>query len=113
MENRFFNRELSWIEFNNRVLNQALRKDLPLIERLQFLAIVSSNFDEFFQVLAKADEVIDAWEKIKAEEYYQAALKYPVMAGMNLFNPFSGYWSNILEKEARKASKSKTGKIDS
>ncbi|MBQ7969832.1 MAG: polyphosphate kinase 1 [Treponema sp.] len=54
MENRFFNRELSWIEFNNRVLNQALRKDLPLIERLQFLAIVSSNFDEFFQVRVAA-----------------------------------------------------------
>lgn len=50
MENRFFNRELSWIEFNGRVLFQALRKDLPLMERLQFLAIVSSNFDEFFQV---------------------------------------------------------------
>ena len=47
---RFFNRELSWIEFNNRVLYQGLRKDLPLMERIQFLAIVTSNFDEFFQV---------------------------------------------------------------
>ena len=50
MENRFFNRELSWLEFNARVLHQGLRKDLPLLERLQFLSIVSSNFDEFFQV---------------------------------------------------------------
>ena len=50
-------------------------------------------------------------EKIKAEEYYQAALKYPVMTGFNLINPFSGYRSNVLEKEARKASRSKTGKI--
>lgn len=47
---RFFNRELSWIEFNARVLSQALRKELPLLERLQFLSIVTSNFDEFFQV---------------------------------------------------------------
>lgn len=50
MENRFFNRELCWLEFNARVLFQALRKELPLLERLQFLSIVTSNFDEFFQV---------------------------------------------------------------
>ncbi|MBQ1949827.1 MAG: polyphosphate kinase 1 [Treponema sp.] len=50
MEARFFNRELSWIEFNGRVLHQALRKENPLLERLQFLSIVTSNFDEFFQV---------------------------------------------------------------
>ncbi len=49
-EHLFFNRELSWIEFNNRVLYEALRKDIPLVERLKFLAIVSSNFDEFFMV---------------------------------------------------------------
>lgn len=50
MENVFLNRELSWIEFNARVLNQALDKNLPLMERIKFLSIVSSNFDEFFQV---------------------------------------------------------------
>ncbi len=50
MQERYFNRELSWLEFNARVLFQGLNKDLPLLERLQFLAIVTSNFDEFFQV---------------------------------------------------------------
>ncbi len=50
MEERFFNRELSWLEFNDRILNLSLRKELPLMERLQYLSIVTSNFDEFFQV---------------------------------------------------------------
>ena len=49
-KNIFFNRELSWIEFNARVLYQACRKDLPLMDRIQFLSIVTSNFNEFFQV---------------------------------------------------------------
>jgi len=44
------NREASWLEFNNRVLQEGLREDLPLAERLKFLAIVSSNLDEYFMI---------------------------------------------------------------
>ena len=46
----FFNRELSWIEFNRRVLDQALDPSNKPLERLKFLCIVSSNFDEFFMI---------------------------------------------------------------
>ncbi len=47
---KYFNRELSWLAFNDRVLQEALDDEVPLVERLRFLGIYSNNLDEFYRV---------------------------------------------------------------
>lgn len=54
MTDRLFNRELSWLAFNDRVLALAAESGIPLLERVKFIAIASSNLDEFFQVRVAA-----------------------------------------------------------
>ncbi|MCT4614871.1 MAG: polyphosphate kinase 1 [Marinifilaceae bacterium] len=47
---KYFNRDLSWLSFNKRVLEECLNEDIPIYERIKFMAIYSSNLDEFYRV---------------------------------------------------------------
>src|SRR5690606_1570782 len=80
--NPYINRDLSWIEFNRRVLAEAEDASTPLLERLQFLAITASNLDEFISVRV-------------------AGLKDQRRAGMNKTD-FSGYTPQGLLKRIMK-----------
>jgi len=68
MEHKFYNRDLSWISFNYRVLMEAKKEHVPLLERLRFIAIYSSNLDEFFRVRVASLRSIKEIDKKKINE---------------------------------------------
>jgi polyphosphate kinase len=78
----FINRELSWLEFNHRVLEEAMDSSNPLLERVKFFCIVSSNLDEFFEVRVagikqqiESDVVERSMDGLTASETFRAIVK--------------------------------------
>lgn len=62
------NREISWLAFNDRVLQEAAADDVPLLERIKFLAIFSSNLDEFFRIRVPSLRKLNSLSKVDREK---------------------------------------------
>ena len=74
-EKKLFDRELSWLQFNARVLTEAMGESNALFERLKFLGIVSSNFDEFFMVRMASLKQDDSQTKLIRKSAFDLILK--------------------------------------
>jgi polyphosphate kinase len=97
------NREISWLYFNARVLQEAADKSVPLIERIKFLAIFSSNLDEFYRVrVATLNRLVTVIDKAKEELGYNPKkilnqIKNIVVKQERSFN---GLYENIIKELA-------------
>src|SRR5665213_2898774 len=97
---KFITRDISWLAFNERVLQEAADESVPLSERIKFLGIFSSNLDEFFRVrVATLKRMVELGNKVNPhkdgspEEILQE-INFKVRQQQNQFNEV---WSNILD----------------
>ncbi|MEJ5350622.1 MAG: polyphosphate kinase 1 [Melioribacteraceae bacterium] len=101
----FFNRELSWLEFNRRVLEEALNPHLPLLEKIKFISIFFSNLDEFYMI-----RVSGLKEQIRANVYEASIdgltpveqLRQIENTLKPMLNQIYDYWNNYIIPELRK-----------
>ncbi len=99
-KNLLMDRELSWIKFNERVLEEATDKDNPLIERLRFISIFQSNYEEFFRVRVGSlcDKIlIDQEDTEKSEKREKRQLKDILKATHNLLPKLDEAFEQIME----------------
>lgn len=98
----FINRELSWLEFNQRVLDQALDTFHPLLERVKFIAIMGSNLDEFFMI--RVATLLKKWradidditpDGLSTEEQLQAIR----VRALQMFKDQNNCWDKILRPQ--------------
>src|SRR3954471_12861871 len=99
MQSEFFDRDLSWLAFNGRVLEEAGSERVPLLERIKFLSIYSSNLDEFYRVRMPAVMAIEKLHAKGDEEITEHVKNDVLLQIIEVINQQQEQFGAIFRKE--------------